>query len=60
MIIPNLTDQIACVKREIAMREKVYPRWIESRKMTQEKADREIKTMKDVLITLETLQQTNE
>ena len=52
----SIEDQIACVKREIGMREKVYPRWIEQKRMTQAKADKEIETMKAVLVTLETLQ----
>lgn len=52
----SIDDQIACVKREIGMREKVYPRWIEQKKMTQAKADKEIETMKAVLVTLITLQ----
>jgi hypothetical protein len=39
----------ACVIREIALRERVYPRWIERGKMTQAKAQFEIRTMRDVL-----------
>jgi hypothetical protein len=53
----TMLDQIACVKREIAMRERVYPRWVESKKMSQQKADKEIETMRTVLITLETMNQ---
>lgn len=34
-----------CCAREAVMREKVYPRFIASGKMTQEKADEEIKLM---------------
>lgn len=48
----SLADQIACVEREIAMRERVYPRWVQSERMTQEKADRELLTMRAVLATL--------
>lgn len=48
----SIEQQIACVKREIGMRERVYPRWVENKKMSQEKADAEISTMKDVLETL--------
>lgn len=50
-----LTDQIACVKREIAMRERVYPRWVAAGKMKQEKADAEIAAMRAVLATLNAL-----
>ena len=42
-------DKIACLTREIAMREHVYPRWIEKGNMTQEKADHELAVMKDIL-----------
>ncbi len=45
--------QIACVKREIRLRERVYPRWIASGRMTQAKADHEIASMRAVLATCE-------
>lgn len=48
-----ITDQITCVKREISMRERVYPNWVERRRMNQEQATREITAMRDVLRTLE-------
>lgn len=46
-------EQIKCVKREIAMRKKAYPRRIAQGRMTQKKADHEIATMEAVLRTLE-------
>lgn len=49
----TLEDQIACVKREIAMRESVYPKWVAAKKMSQAKADHELAAMKAVLETLE-------
>lgn len=49
----RIDDQIACVTREIAMRRKVYPRWVAAGKMTQAKADTEISCMLAVLATLE-------
>lgn len=51
-----LSDQIACVKREIATRQRVYPRWVSEGKMPQAAADRETNTMLAVLATLERLQ----
>lgn len=48
----TLDRQIACVRREIAMRHRVYPHWVESKKMTQVKADEEIAAMEAVLETL--------
>lgn len=51
----SLQEQIACVKREIAMRARVYPRWVESGKLKQAAADKEIAHMTAVLRTLEGL-----
>lgn len=49
---PDINAQIKEVEREIAMRERVYPRWVESGKMTQAAAARQIENMKAVLSTL--------
>lgn len=49
----NLAQQIACVKREIAMRERVYSRRVADGKMKQQDADREIEAMRAVLETVE-------
>lgn len=51
-----LEDQIKAVKREIAMRRSVYPRWVESGKMKQAKADEETRAMEAVLETLQGLE----
>jgi hypothetical protein len=48
----RLEQQIACVLREIAMRERVYPNWVRSGRMKQDKADHEIAAMRAVLETL--------
>ncbi len=48
----SLTDQIASVKREIAMRERVYPAWVMRERMTQIQADHELDCMRAVLATL--------
>jgi hypothetical protein len=48
-----LREQVACVRREIAMRERVYPRWVAAERMTQEKADSELAAMRAVLETVE-------
>lgn len=48
----TLEDQILCVEREIAMRERVYPKWVESGKMSQKTADYEIATMRAITETL--------
>ena len=50
-----LPDQIACVLREIAMRQRLYPQWVEAGKMKQDRADREIEAMRAVLDNLNRL-----
>lgn len=52
----SLNAQIKCVEREIGMRGRVYPRWVASGKMTQAKADFELRAMRAVLDTLEKMQ----
>lgn len=47
-----LDAQLACVRREISYRSRVYPRLVEAHKMTQRKADEEISVMGAVLDTL--------
>lgn len=34
-----LADQIACVKRELAMRRSAYPKWVAAGRMEQAAAD---------------------
>ena len=52
LFAPTLADQVDCVRREIAMRERVYPRRVADRKMTQRQADLELARMRTVLDTL--------
>ena len=47
--------QVKCLQREIAMRQRVYPRWVAAGRMTQAKADEEIATMRAALETVESL-----
>lgn len=51
MSIP-IDEQIECVQRELRQRARVYPRLIESGRMTQQKADEETRRMGAVLNTL--------
>ena len=52
---PTLDDQIDCVKREIGMRERTYPKWVQTRRLSQEQMDRELGRMRAVLNTLQNL-----
>jgi hypothetical protein len=53
----SIADQIACVRREIGMRERVYPKWVAGGRMKQDAADRELAAMRAVLATLQSLKQ---
>lgn len=52
---PSIADQIACVRREIAMRARVYPKWIASGRLKPEEAAREQARMQAVHDSLERL-----
>lgn len=56
----NIHAQIAEVKREIRMREGVYPKWVGAGRMEQREADDKIKAMKAVLATLEVVRDNKE
>lgn len=49
----TIEQQIASVKRELALRKNVYPKWVASGRMQQDSADHEIECMQEVLNTLE-------
>lgn len=51
----DLAAQIKCIEREIEMRKRAYPRFVEARKMTQSRADYEIEAMRAVLESLQRL-----
>jgi hypothetical protein len=51
-----LAEQIAEVGREIGLRRNVYPKWIESGKLSQALADRQIACLEATLNTLKWLQ----
>lgn len=46
---PDIEDMIAEVKRELAMRQRVYPARVRDRKMNQRHADWQIDVMQAVL-----------
>lgn len=52
----SIEYQIACVKREIALRANVYPGHVANGKMKQEKADAETAAMKAVLESLQDIE----
>lgn len=48
-----ITDQVACIRRELALRERVYPGLVQRGRMRHEGAQLELRRMKAVLATLE-------
>ncbi len=44
-----IADMIACIRRELAMRQRVYPRQVEANRMKQAEADQELRRMQAVL-----------
>lgn len=48
-------DKLACAKRELAMRERVYTRWVEENKMSAGKAAHEIACMESIVADYEAL-----
>jgi hypothetical protein len=52
----EIGDQLKAAKREAALRRRVYPRWVEGKRMTQAKADDEIAAMDAIVETLERLE----
>lgn len=46
-------EQLACAKRELALRRNTYPKWVETNRMKQEKMDHEIECMDEICKTIE-------
>ena len=46
-MIDNI-DKLRCIEREIKMRKAVYPKWVAAKRLSQEKADREIAVMEAI------------
>ena len=46
---PSIEEKIACLERELKWRRRVYPRSVWAKKMSQQKADREIEVMESIL-----------
>lgn len=53
----QIEEQIKEVKREIGLRERVYPRWVEMKKLRQEDADRHLAALCAALETLREVEQ---
>lgn len=51
----SLQDLISCASREVAMRQRLYPRWVAEGRMTREKAAREVDLMQEIVERLRAL-----
>ncbi len=51
----TLDAQIACIRRELALRKSAYPKWVTNGRMKPEAADHEIQCMQAVHDTLSAL-----
>ncbi len=52
----SFAEQREAAERELRMRRNVYPRWVGAKKMTQTKADRELRLFEDIVETLSRLE----
>ena len=41
----TIWDLVSCINRELALRERVYPKWVRERRMTQDRAKEELANM---------------
>jgi hypothetical protein len=51
----TIADQLKAARRELALRQRVYPRRVEGGRMSRDEADREIAAMSAIVATLQTL-----
>lgn len=49
----TITRQVACIRRELAVRYRVYPTLVAQGRMTQAMASEELACMQDILASLE-------
>ena len=54
----TLEEMVSCAERELAMRRRVYPRWVDSGKMSPGKADEETIRMEAIVAVLRGLLRT--
>lgn len=57
---PSVTDLVECARRELALRERVYPRWIDQGKLDARKADHEIRCMRAIFERLDRIREEEE
>jgi hypothetical protein len=48
-MMTNYEEVAASIRRELALRERVYPRWVATKRMSKQQADHEIAMMRTAL-----------
>jgi hypothetical protein len=56
----TLPEQLACARRELALRRSAYPGWVSSGKMKQDASDHEIECMEAIMWTLDKIRMLRE
>lgn len=51
----TINEQIAAIRRELEYRRKLYPRWVEIKKISEKDATYQIEVMEQILCTLITV-----
>ena len=57
---PTIAEQISCIRREIRLRERLYPRFVKDGRLSEGKALSELMAIRAVLASLRSLQRTTE
>lgn len=52
---PSLAEQLAELRREFAVRQRVYPRWVSTKRMTQDEATHSLACLQAAIASLEAL-----
>lgn len=50
---PTIDEQISCAVRELHMRQRLYPEWVEQKRLKPHVAENELKVMAAIVETLE-------
>jgi hypothetical protein len=45
----DLNDLLGCAKRELAFRQRCYPKWVERGTLTEKKAEKELELMRSLV-----------
>lgn len=57
---PSLSEQITELRREVTLRTRLYPRWVQARSLSQAQADTQLERMKAALGTLLAVKEASE